>query len=230
MPPTANHWESAYLAPEFELARGWLRQLDTDPRRHLLRRAARSPTPLQRLAARQRDLATSPCPTPRSTTPRPPERRLILARPALPGAALAATPHWRVYAVRDPKPLVEPLGAAAAQRPLGRPPGLRPRRHPPRRVPRPHQLHPLLVDRPRQRLPPAPAATGPWSAPTAPASSASAADFSALGRRCSGTHRDLLGRPSDDLLEGRGRAQSASESGSSSSVRTRARNSAPWAP
>ena len=29
MPPTANHWESAYLAPNFELARGWLRQLDT---------------------------------------------------------------------------------------------------------------------------------------------------------------------------------------------------------
>ena len=29
MPPTANHWESAYLAPKFDLARGWLRQLDT---------------------------------------------------------------------------------------------------------------------------------------------------------------------------------------------------------
>ena len=29
VPPTANHWEAAYLAPGFELARGWLRQLDT---------------------------------------------------------------------------------------------------------------------------------------------------------------------------------------------------------
>src|SRR4029077_21167507 len=29
VPPTANHWESAYLAPRFELARRWLRQLDT---------------------------------------------------------------------------------------------------------------------------------------------------------------------------------------------------------
>ena len=29
VPPTANHWEAAYLAPKFELARGWLRQLDT---------------------------------------------------------------------------------------------------------------------------------------------------------------------------------------------------------
>ena len=29
VPPTANHWESAYLASQVELARGWLRQLDT---------------------------------------------------------------------------------------------------------------------------------------------------------------------------------------------------------
>jgi hypothetical protein len=28
VPPTFNHWEAAYLAPDFQLARGWLRQLD----------------------------------------------------------------------------------------------------------------------------------------------------------------------------------------------------------
>src|SRR5439155_557423 len=28
VPFTSGHWETAYLAPEFELARGWLRQLD----------------------------------------------------------------------------------------------------------------------------------------------------------------------------------------------------------
>ena len=28
IPPTAHHWESAYVAPEFALARGWERQLD----------------------------------------------------------------------------------------------------------------------------------------------------------------------------------------------------------
>jgi hypothetical protein len=28
VPPTFNHWEAAYLAPDFALARGWLRQLD----------------------------------------------------------------------------------------------------------------------------------------------------------------------------------------------------------
>jgi hypothetical protein len=30
IPPTRNRWESAYVAPEFPLARGWLRQLETD--------------------------------------------------------------------------------------------------------------------------------------------------------------------------------------------------------
>jgi hypothetical protein len=28
IPPTVNHWESAYVAPKFALARGWERQLD----------------------------------------------------------------------------------------------------------------------------------------------------------------------------------------------------------
>ncbi|HXR22480.1 MAG TPA: hypothetical protein VN786_07995, partial [Acidimicrobiales bacterium] len=28
VPPTAHHWESAYVAPKFDLARGWERQLD----------------------------------------------------------------------------------------------------------------------------------------------------------------------------------------------------------
>ena len=43
------------------------------PRRHLLRRREPAHRPrLPRLAARQRDLATSPCPTRRSTTPRSP--------------------------------------------------------------------------------------------------------------------------------------------------------------
>ena len=85
-----------------------------DPRRHLLRR--RRPLTdrrLQLLAARQRDPLR-----------RPPRRaaRLLLggraaadpARPALSRPALGS-PHWRVYAVRNPEPLVEPIGAAAAR-------------------------------------------------------------------------------------------------------------------
>ena len=73
VPPTANHWESAYLATQFELARGWLRQLDTtrddifydDESRLTARR-------LPALAAPATRSPTSPCPTRRSTTPRSP--------------------------------------------------------------------------------------------------------------------------------------------------------------
>jgi len=113
VPPTANHWESAYLAPKAELARGWLRQLDTtrddifygdDDRLtaaaygHWLRQNAIS------------YVALPDAPLDYSSTA---ERRLILSVP--PYLDLRWTsPHWRVYAVRDPEPLIEPLAGAAA--------------------------------------------------------------------------------------------------------------------
>ena len=56
VPPTANHWESAYLAPKFELARGWLRQLDTTRDDIFYDEGELTNARLQRLAARQRDL------------------------------------------------------------------------------------------------------------------------------------------------------------------------------
>ena len=37
IPYTFNHWETAYVSPRFALARGWLRQLDRDAQRALLR-------------------------------------------------------------------------------------------------------------------------------------------------------------------------------------------------
>lgn len=114
VPPTANHWESAYLAPRFELARGWLRQLDTtrddifygddDPLTSAtygrwLRQNAISYVALPDAPLDYSSLA---------------ERRLILSAP--PYLDLRwSSPHWRVYAVRDPEPLVQPLGAAAAR-------------------------------------------------------------------------------------------------------------------
>ncbi len=113
VPPTANHWESAYLAPSFELARGWLRQLDTtrddvfyDPDE--LTHAS--------YGAWLRDNAISfvalpDAPLDYSSVA---ERRLILADP--PYLSLRwSSPHWRIYEVRDPKPLVAPLGASAAE-------------------------------------------------------------------------------------------------------------------
>lgn len=114
VPPTANHWESAYLAPTFELARGWLRQLDTT-RDDLF---YRDDEVLDDRAYRDwlhanaiRYVALPDAPLDYSSQA---ERRLILGEPhyLVPRWSDA---HWRVYEVRDPAPLVEPLAAGAAR-------------------------------------------------------------------------------------------------------------------
>jgi hypothetical protein len=114
VPPTANHWESAYLASQFELARGWLRQLDTTrdeifygddnllsaaSYRHWLRQSAISYVALPDAPLDYSSVA---------------ERRLILSGPSYLDLRWTSS-HWRVYAVRDPEPLVEPQGAAGAR-------------------------------------------------------------------------------------------------------------------
>jgi hypothetical protein len=113
VPPTANHWESAYLATQFELARGWLRQLDTTrddifygddspltpaAYRHWLRRNAISYVALPDAPPDYSSVA---------------ERRLLLRQPSYLDLRWSS-PHWRIYAVRDPEPLVDPMGVAAA--------------------------------------------------------------------------------------------------------------------
>ncbi len=120
VPPTANHWESAYLAPGFELARGWLRQLDTtrddvfyDDDPSLTDRAYRAW--LHENAIRY--VALPDAPLDYSSVA---ERRLILRDPPYLKPRWSDA-HWRVYEVRDPQPLLQPLGTAAAQiRRLGR--------------------------------------------------------------------------------------------------------------
>ncbi len=114
VPPTANHWESAYLAPGFELARGWLRQLDTtrddvfyDGEDALTDRAYR--TWLHSNAIRYVALPDAP-PDYSSVA----ERRLILSNPPYLEPRWS-DPHWRVYEVRDPAPLVQPLGGGTAR-------------------------------------------------------------------------------------------------------------------
>lgn len=113
VPPTANHWESAYLAPGFELARGWLRQLDTtrddvfyDGEEALTDRAYRAW--LHENAIRY--VALPDAPLDYSSVA---ERRLILSSPPYLEPRWSDV-HWRVYEVRDPAPLVQPLGAGAA--------------------------------------------------------------------------------------------------------------------
>jgi len=113
VPPTANHWESAYLAPKFELARGWLRQLDTTrddlfyDEKELT--AATYGTWLRSNAITYVALPDAPLDYSSET-----ERQLILSNP--PYLTLRfRSQHWRIYEVRGPKPLVAPLGAAAAK-------------------------------------------------------------------------------------------------------------------
>ncbi len=113
VPPTANHWESAYLATQFELARGWLRQLDTT-RDDIFYDNESELTPaayshwLHRNAISY--VALPDAPLDYSSVA---ERRLILSAPGYLDLRWSS-PHWRIYAVRNPQPLVEPMGAAAA--------------------------------------------------------------------------------------------------------------------
>jgi hypothetical protein len=113
VPPTANHWESAYLATQFELARGWLRQLDTtrddlfyDNESHLTDAAYEHW--LHRNAISY--VALPDAPLDYSSVA---ERRLILSAPGFLSLRWRSA-HWRIYAVRNPQPLVEPMGAAQA--------------------------------------------------------------------------------------------------------------------
>jgi hypothetical protein len=113
VPPTANHWESAYLAPQVDLARGWLRQLDTTREgifyadEYLLTDRTYRDW-LRDNAVRYVALPDAPLDYSSGA-----ERRLILREPPYLVPRWSGE-HWRVYAVRDPAPLVQPLGSGAA--------------------------------------------------------------------------------------------------------------------
>jgi hypothetical protein len=113
VPPTANHWESAYLAPKFELARGWLRQLDTT--RDDLFYDDKALTPASYGAwLRANAISYVALPDAPLDYSSQDERRLILG-----GSSYLAlrfhSQHWRIYQVQNPLPLVTPLAAATAK-------------------------------------------------------------------------------------------------------------------
>jgi len=113
VPPTANHWESAYLAQDFELARGWLRQIDTTRDDVFYADAELTHATYSRWLRRNAIsfVALPDAPLDYSSVA---ERRLILDSP--PYLDLRhSSEHWRIYAVRAPQPLVAPLGAAGAR-------------------------------------------------------------------------------------------------------------------
>lgn len=113
VPPTANHWESAYMAPHFELARGWLRQLDTTREDIFYREAGLTHTAYRRWLQRNAIsyVALPDAPLDYSAVA---EQKLILSDP--PYLSLRhASEHWRIYEVHGAKPLVAPLDGAAAE-------------------------------------------------------------------------------------------------------------------
>jgi len=112
VPPTANHWESAYLAPKFELARGWLRQLDTT-RDDLFYKDKALTAASYGAWLRANAIAYVALPDAPLDYSSQEERRLILSAPTYLSLRFQSE-HWRIYAVRDPKPLVTPLGTASA--------------------------------------------------------------------------------------------------------------------
>jgi hypothetical protein len=112
VPPTANHWESAYLAPKFELARGWLRQLDTTRDDVFYDESLTAAAYGSWLRGNAISYVALPdAPLDYSSVA---ERRLILSEPAYLSLRYRSA-HWRIYAVRHPKPLVAPMGAGRAQ-------------------------------------------------------------------------------------------------------------------
>ena len=113
VPPTQNHWEAAYLAPKFDLARGWLRQLDTT-RDDVFYASGELTNHAYSAWLRGNAIsyvALPDAPLDYSSTA---ERRLILADP--PYLKLRySSEHWRIYRVREPRPLVAPIGAGRAK-------------------------------------------------------------------------------------------------------------------
>jgi hypothetical protein len=114
VPPTANHWESAYLATQFELARGWLRQLDTTRDDIFYGDEDRLTAEAYRRWLHGNAISYVALPDAPLDYSSVAERRLILSAPAYLDLRWSS-PHWRIYAVADPEPLVEPLGGAAAR-------------------------------------------------------------------------------------------------------------------
>jgi hypothetical protein len=113
VPPTANHWESAYLATKFELARGWLRQLDTT-REDLFYDEKQLTAGTYGAWLRNNAISYVALPDAPLDYSSETERRLILGDPSYLTLRYRSE-HWRIYEVRDPKPLVAPLGGATAE-------------------------------------------------------------------------------------------------------------------
>jgi len=103
VPTTLNTWEAAYLAPEFQLARGWLGQLDR-ARNTVFYEGRLTHERYRRWLERNGVRYVALPDAPLQQTARP-ERRLIRSHPAYLEPRWSS-PHWRVFEVANPRPLV----------------------------------------------------------------------------------------------------------------------------
>jgi hypothetical protein len=111
VPFTHSHWEAALLAPEFELARGWERQLDTkyDP---IFFKSGLTPSAYR---AWLDDNAVSYVALPDVRLDGSSDEEAALIRNGLPYLReVFKSTHWRVFAVLDPTPLVSPPAVLTA--------------------------------------------------------------------------------------------------------------------
>jgi hypothetical protein len=113
VPPTANHWESAYLAPKFELARGWLRQLDTARDDLFYAEGALTERSYGRWL-RGNAISYVALPDAPLDYSSQAEAKIILSAPPYLKERFHGE-HWRIYEVRHPKPMIQPLGEGRAR-------------------------------------------------------------------------------------------------------------------
>lgn len=112
IPFTPFHWEAYAVAPHFPLARGWERQLDTKYNA-LFYNGTLTPASYE---AWLRQLAVRYVAVPDATPDYSAQAEIGLIDRGLPYLQLTdRTAHWRIYAVRDPTPLIQ--GPAHAARP-----------------------------------------------------------------------------------------------------------------
>jgi hypothetical protein len=112
VPYTFNHWETAYLAPQFPLARGWLRQ--TDVSRNDLFYESRLTSERYGRWLRENGVRWVALPDARLDYSAQREAAIVRSGPGY--LRLRATlGHWRIYAVRGAREMLSP-GAGAGGR------------------------------------------------------------------------------------------------------------------
>jgi hypothetical protein len=112
VPFTSGHWETAYLAPDFELARGWLRQLDRT--RNGIFYDGRLTHRRYREWLQQNGIRFVALPDAPLDYSAREETRLIESRPEY-LRPVAQFDHWQVFRVTGTRPLVEGRGGASAR-------------------------------------------------------------------------------------------------------------------